>query len=143
MRDNLLIHLDVGPSGAILRTLLGLAFALALRAWAPGAGLAGASGALLVLLFGVKAFAVVARRLAGASARVKAEWERRRKLARYHDSYQWRKLTWFGVGILAAGLLGPRARWELALGAGCLASGLIAEGFWRRLGVPGPPKVAA
>ena len=54
------------------------------------------------MLFGVKLFAAVARRAVRTSPAVAAHWEWRRNLARYRDSYQWRKLVWFGVGILAA-----------------------------------------
>jgi hypothetical protein len=143
MRDKLLLHLDVGPSGAFWRAALGLLFTLGLRSMLPAASLPAAAAALLALLFCVKAGAVVLRRVAGGSPEVAAAWTWRRSLARDHDSYQWRKLTWFGLGILGAGLLGSVAPWEHALGGACLLAGLVAEPFWRVKRLPLAPPVRA
>jgi hypothetical protein len=144
MREKILLSLEVGPSGAVLRTAGGLLFALALRRALPSAAPATAAAVLLAVLFGVKVACAVARRFAGGTPRVHAVWEWRRNLARLHDSYQWRKLLWFGAGILAAGVLaGPRASWELGLGSACLASGTLGEVLWRRKGIAlAPPQRA-
>ena len=40
---------------------------------------------------------------------VKAEWARERLLAKRFDSYQWRKLLWFGLGLVAHLLIAGRA----------------------------------
>ena len=143
MREKFLTSLDVGPSGAILRVVAGLLFTVALRRTWPAAGPGFAAAALLVLLFGVKVATAVLRRFAGATPRVQAVWGWRRNIARWRDSYQWRKLVWFGAGILAAGLLGPRGGWELPLGVACLGSGAAAELFWRRKQLPLEPPVRA
>ncbi len=141
MLQRLLPALDVGPAGAALRILLGLSFAVLLPRVAPGLGVAGAALALAALLVGVKVFTAVARRFVGAGPAVRAVWEKRRLLARYHDSYQWRKLTWLGAGILAALATGAEAGWHAPLGWACLGAGLAAEVAWRMLGVamPTPP----
>jgi hypothetical protein len=142
MKDTLLLHLDVGPAGALWRVALGLLFTLGTRASLPQAGHARTAAALLGVLFLVKVLAAVGRRLTVVPPGVSAAWTWRRALARDHDSYQWRKLVWVGLGILAAGLLAPpRAPWELGLGGACLLSGLVAEALWRRKGLPSAPPV--
>ena len=142
MKEALLLHLDVGPAGAALRIALGLAFALAVRALLPQAGLVAAGGALLATLFGMKVAGFVGRRASGASPAVQETWRWRRTLASHHDSYQWRKLVWVGLGILLAGLAGPRQPWEAGLGALCVAAGAVAEAVWRRKGLPISPPAA-
>jgi hypothetical protein len=136
MYERFLLHVDVGPAGASLRFMLGLAFALAVRRVLPADRWVVAAIALGVVLFGVKAGAAAGRRAAGATPRVKAAWEWRRNLARFHDSYQVRKLLWIGAGILAAEwVFGPRAGWEAGIGWACLAAGAVAEAWWRRKGL--------
>lgn len=142
--DRLLLALDVGPLGALWRTGCGFLFLPALARLWPAAGPGRGLFALLALLFCIKAAAAVARRVAPASAAVRAAWEWRRGLARHRDSYQWRKLAWFGLGICAASAAGlGRFGWGWALGGACLGSGLLAEVAWRRLGLgvnPPAPK---
>jgi hypothetical protein len=130
--DRLLLALDAGVGGALWRAVLGAGFVLALRALRPHAGALLAVAALLALLFAVKAGAAVARRAVPASPRVRAAQEWRRNLARVHDSYQWRKLLWVGLGMLAAAADGEGAAWELPLAAACTAAGGAAEVVWRR-----------
>ena len=133
MIERVLLNLDVGPSGAILRVALGAALVFALHLLVPGVGLAASAGSLAAMLFGLKAFAAVARKVLPATPAVRAHWEWRRNLARYYDSYQWRKLVWLGVGILAAaGASRPQGAWEIRLGAACILSGALAEVAWRR-----------
>ncbi len=141
MLEKLLLNLDVGVGGAILRVALGaiLVFVLGLF---PGVSSVAAAGSLAFLLFGVKLVTAVARRLVPASAAVRSGWEWRRSLARHYDSYQWRKLLWYGSGILVmAGVTDTRAAWEATLGAACVLSGAIAELLWRRKGLTSVPSV--
>jgi hypothetical protein len=135
-----MMSIDVGAAGAVLRIALGAALVLLVRSLFPGAGLGGAVAALALMLFGVKAFAAVARRVVPTTAAVRAHYEWRRNLARFHDSYQWRKLVWFGIGILVAGgAAPPRGGWEVPLGAACVLGGALAEAVWRRKGLPLTP----
>jgi hypothetical protein len=125
--------LDIGASGALLRILLGILLVTAVEIAHPEAGCWMMSALLLVMLFAVKVIAAVARRVVSPSALVQAHWEWRRDLARNYDSYQWRKLLWFGVGIMMGGALrwpGTRTQW--VLGAVCFAAGGVAEILWRR-----------
>ena len=95
------------------------------------------------LSFVPKVVAAVARRLVPATAVVRAHWAWRRDLARNHDSYQWRKLVWIGVGLLLGAALGvPGTRVQWVLGAACLAAGGAAEAFWRRQGIGLAPPAA-
>jgi hypothetical protein len=137
--ERILLDLDAGVPGAALRVAIGAAFVLGLRALRPGVSLAGSAVALAVVLFGLKAFAAVARRLVPATPAVRSRWEWRRQLARYYDSYQWRKLVWFGVGILVAAAASPGQGPELRLGVACLVSGALGELAWRRTGLGPKP----
>jgi len=140
MIERVLLNLDVGLSGAILRVALGAALVFALHPLVPGVGLAASAVSLAVMLFGLKAFAAVARKVLPATPAVRARWEWRRNLARNYDSYQWRKLVWLGVGILAAaGASRQQGAWEISLGTACILSGAIAEVAWRRKGLTTVP----
>ena len=139
--DKVLIKLDVGVPGALLRIALGLLLGASLEAVHPGAGLWSTSAWLLAALFAVKVIAAAARRFVPASAVVRSHWEWRRNLARYHDSYQWRKLVWLGVGLMIGGTIGwPETQAQFGLGGVCFAAGAVAEVLWRRLGLSLAPQ---
>jgi hypothetical protein len=141
--DKLLLNLDIGPLGALARVALGAAFAVVFGAWRPGARPGTAAAALAAVLFGLKAATAVARRLVPAPPLVRAHMEWRRNLARLHDSYQWRKLLWLGLGMVAAAAaLGRTDGWELPLGAACVLGGVAAEVVWRRKRLPLSPPTA-
>jgi len=141
MLERTLISFDVGVPGAVLRIALGFLLMPALqrlrldpRPWTVVA-------ALLVMLFAVKVFAAVGRCVVQATNVVRQHWEWRRNLARYHDSYQWRKLVWVGIGLLIGAVLGsPGTTIQWVLGAVCCMAGGAAEVLWRRqqLGVTPP-----
>jgi hypothetical protein len=131
--EKVLINLDIGAPGALLRVILGALLVPAVEVVHPQAGPWILSAALLVLLFALKVIAALARRRFSASALVRSHWEWRRKLARYYDSYQWRKLLWIGVGIMISAALGwPGTRAQWVLGAVCTAAGGVGEIAWRR-----------
>lgn len=138
MIDSFLLHLDVGPLGALWRAAAGLAFAYAFSWVLPDAGGWMAVAGLAGLLFAVKAAAAVGRPFV-KSPRLREEWVWRRMLASNYDSYQWRKLLWYGLGILVArSLAGTSSAWEIPVGLGCVASGAVGELAWRHLGVVRP-----
>lgn len=142
--DQLAVRLDVGLPGALLRTGLGAAVALAVRLgpWRPSVW----ASALLLLaaLFGLKALSAVARRALRVTPEVQAHWDWRRDLARRHDAYQWRKLFWVGVGVLLGAAPGGAGAEALGrLGLACVLVGLMAEVVWRRKGLSlEPPRKA-
>jgi hypothetical protein len=88
----------------------------------------------LAVLAAVRAVPAVLRHALPFSSELKAHWFRQRVLAKRYDSYQWRKLFWFGVGLTSyvvmfdrGGLVGG------ALAAVCLAAGALGFVFWRRV----------
>ena len=136
MRDTILLGLDVGVPGALLRAALGGGVVWAVHARGREGGLLLGLAALLAALFGLKAAAAVARRVFPLSPAVRAEMEGRRGLARVHDSYQWRKLAWVGLGMVAAAAgLEAASGWAARLGGACMLSGAAAEIVWRRKGL--------
>lgn len=65
---------------------------------------------------------------------VKAEWARERLLAKRFDSYQWRKLLWLGLGLVAHLLIAGRAlAVPSILALTCLVGGGLGTLRWRRL----------
>ena len=96
----------------------------------------------LAVLAAVRIVPAVLRHMLPWPADVKAHWFRQRALAKRHDSYQWRKLLWFGLGIAAYVALFDRGgRVEQALALICLVSGALGLLVWRRVG-PGVPGAA-
>lgn len=134
MIERLLIGFDVGWPGAAYRAALGFAFLLAFRGPLGQVGAGAGVAAFLLMLFCLKAAAALLRRLVSAPPAVKATWERRRFLARHHDSYQWRKVLWFGVGMAAGVALGGAPSWGPALAVAGVAAGLAGEAYWRLRG---------
>ena len=134
--EMILGNLDIGIPGALLRIGLGLLLVPAVEAVHPETGLWLLSALLLAGLFAIKLIAVAARRLVPASATTRSHWEWRRNLARYYDSYQWRKLVWFGIGIMIGSALGwPGTTTQWILGVVCFVAGICAEVLWRRHGL--------
>jgi hypothetical protein len=140
--------LDAAPIGVLIRIGLGY---LVVPAWSSiiGAGRTAAGWSIIPFLFLVLAMVRLVpglvRRLPLFSDAVRAIWAERRQLARKADSYQWQKLLWIGLGLLAYSLLSHRSFPALtALTCGCLVSGVLGLGFWRqrslRLKVAGASK---
>jgi hypothetical protein len=133
--ENVLISLDIGGAGALLRMVLGVLLVAVVEAAHPETGLWMLSALLLGMLFAIKLVAAAARLVVPASPRVRSHWEWRRTLARYYDSYQWRKLLWYGVGIMMGGALAwPATSAQWILGIACTVAGGVAEALWRRHG---------
>jgi hypothetical protein len=131
--DKIYVDLDIGISGAVLRVALGIRVVRVVAVVNPLADAWTMSAYALAMLFGAKAFAAVLRRIVPASTVVRTHWEWRRTLARHYDSYQWRKLLWFGIGIMMADApRWPHTTAPLALGLACIAAGVAAEIVWRR-----------
>lgn len=142
MLQSILQSLDVGVAGASFRMALGFFFVPAFVALTPDTKPPTMIAALIGVLFLVKVIAALGRRIVPASELVRTHWEWRRDLARHHDSYQWRKLLWVGVGLLLGAALGfPGLPIQWILGGACVLAGSAAEIFWRRLALPlTPPK---
>jgi hypothetical protein len=88
---------------------------------------------VLVLLV-LRLLPSVVRRVVPFPTELTAEWSRQRFLAKRFDSYQWRKLGWFGLGLAASVLIGNAARLVPSLLAvACLVGGGLGVLRWRFL----------
>jgi hypothetical protein len=97
---------------------------------------------LLVLKFGLG----VVRRFFPASSELNSAWRERRMLGKAYDSYQWRKLVGYGVGLLAF-LFGSGRGQNPAtyFAAGCVVAGIVGAVCWqrRRASLQAPTPVTA
>lgn len=89
---------------------------------------------LLVVLLAMRVGAGVARGVLPFSPAAKQAWAARRTLGKEYDSYQWRKLMGFGLGMVGYLALqrqpNPKA-WVVA--AVVLAAGFVGSLFWWRV----------
>lgn len=84
---------------------------------------------LMALRFGP----AILRAVLPLSEGVKAVWAERRRIAKRFDSYQWRKLIWFGAGLAAyVAWSGSVTQPGIALTVFCLVGGGLGEMTWRR-----------
>ena len=67
------------------------------------------------------------------STEAKTAWSERRQIAKQHDSYQWQKLFWIGLGLLPYAFLSevPRIN-EIVLTLFCLIGGMMGLLIWHR-----------
>lgn len=134
-KERLLLKLDEGAFGALYRSFLGFTIIPAYDF------LFGNSGSgwmiipfLLVVLFGLRVGLAVVRKFVSVPADVAEIWAVRRRTAKYYDSYQWRKLTWIGVGLgFYLALSGDYRAINVALTLFCLFSGIAGMLIWRRV----------
>jgi hypothetical protein len=93
----------------------------------------------LAVLAAVRIVPAVLRHVLPWTPDLKAHWFRQRAVAKRYDSYQWRKLFWFGLGIAAYLALFDRGgRVAPALALICLVSGAFGLLVWRRVGRGAP-----
>lgn len=55
---------------------------------------------LLAVLFSLRVIPAIIRRLIPFSLGIQKIWSDRRQIAKRHDSYQWQKMFWVGLGLL-------------------------------------------
>lgn len=88
----------------------------------------------LLVLLGIRLVSTLGRRVLPFRDDLRARWARQRLLAKQFDSYQWRKLLWFGLGLAVyLGLAGRAPAVPTALAFGCLLAGGIGALRWRRI----------
>ena len=131
--DKVLLSLDVGPIGALYRTLIGFAAIPAVRL------LLGSGGSdwvlvpffLFVLLL-LRVGCAVVRKVVPFSAELQEAWSVRRRHAKLYDSFQWRKLIWIGAGLACYVVVSGRyLPVQIALSVFCLITGAGATLRWR------------
>jgi hypothetical protein len=133
--ERFLVELDSGPSSAVSRVALGLCIPPVFRALSGGADRIWIDLALfLALLIGLRVGPAVLRKVLPFSAEAKQIWFNRRQIAKRHDSYQWQKLFWVGLGLLPYAVAGGGLRTgEWVLTAICLIGGGAGLLIWRRI----------
>ena len=142
--ERVLLSLDKGYSAIGLRTAYAFIVTALFDAVFPSASWIGLVAVQILAMFGLRFFGIAFRRGMRFSETTLETWTIRRKLGKYYDSYQWRKVTWIGLGILLYVSLFARARSDfLILAVLCIAAGAIALLTWRRVAADQPkPKPA-
>jgi hypothetical protein len=132
--ERVLVSIDSSPWSAISRVALGLGIPPVLRVLPGGGNRVWIALALLAgLLVVLRLVPVVLRRVLPFSLEAKEIWAERRNIAKQHDSYQWQKLFWIGLGLLPYAFVGDGLRGgELALTGICLLGGGAGLLFWSR-----------
>ena len=137
--ERFLIGLDSGPWSAISRVALGLGIPPVFRALSGGRDSVWTSLAVFIgLLVALRVVPAVLRHALPFSVEAKRMWAERRNIAKLHDSYQWHKLFWIGLGI-GLGLLpydvtgGGLRDSELVVTFISLLGGSVGLLFWRRV----------
>src|SRR5262245_33572808 len=130
-----LVRLEDPVGSAVYRAAIGFLM-LPSAAWLGADGSAAALAAyFLITLFAIRAVPAVLRKLLPFPPAVLRVWATRRFIAKRHDSYQWKKLLWIGVGMLAyAAYAGRGNAVSLVLSGACLGAGLAGTWVWRTRG---------
>lgn len=138
--ERFLVDFDSGSSGAVSRVALGLCIPPVFRALSGDADTVWIDLALfLTLLVGLRVVPAVLRKLLSFSTEAKQIWFDRRQIAKLHDSYQWQKLFWIGLGLFPyAAVNGSFRPGERVLTAFCLIGGGIGLVLWRRINTASP-----
>jgi len=86
----------------------------------------------LCFLIALRVLPAVLRKLLPFTREARAIWIERREIAKRYDSYQWRKLIWFGTGM--ACYVAISGAWDGIVGAltaFCIIGGGLGFVFWR------------
>jgi len=88
------------------------------------------------MLLGLRLIPAILRKVLPFSEQTAAVWAEQRMMAKRFDSYQWRKLFWFGLGAMLYGILSGRFGVALTiLTAFFLISGALGYLVWQRTAV--------
>jgi hypothetical protein len=131
--ETLLVGLEEGAVGALLRATIGFATRPAVDAvmgrsagdWALVPGVA-----MIVIL--LRLVPLVIRKLVPFSSRAQEIWWNRRQMAKRYDSYQWQKLFWMGAGMALYAAVGDAVRVpDIVVSATCIVAGSVGLARWR------------
>jgi hypothetical protein len=88
----------------------------------------------LCVLLAVRIAPIIVRRLVPFAADLQTQWCEQRTLAKRYDSYQWRKLAWYGLGLSGyVAVFGRINGIPAFLALFCVVSGGLGELAWRRV----------
>lgn len=132
--DAMILSIDGPAGGAVWRAVAGCVTAALQCHYLESRGhTVSLLGVALVVLLMMRVGAAVLRRIVPASPTVKAAWASRRLAGRRYDSFQWRKLLGFGLGVVAyQSAASTCARDAVVTGFVIVVAGLLGEFFWRR-----------
>lgn len=132
--NRLLLAIDGARGGAVLRVALGACISFLNQGICGGeCGAVLPVITLVGVLLALKVVPVFVRRAIPFPKDVQAEWEKRRRLTKQFDSYQWRKLFWIGLGMSVASSMGVAGSSTFALALWCLAAGSAGLLIWHRI----------
>jgi hypothetical protein len=133
--ERFLISLSSMPWSAVSRVALGLSISPALRVFSGARTSVWAAVAFFFgILFLLRAVPAVMRHILPFSIQAREIWERRRRIARQYDSYQWQKLFWIGLGLLSyAAIVDGLRNDELVVTLFCLIGGGAGLLFWHKV----------
>lgn len=134
--EQLLVRFDSGAWGAAYRMVLGFCIPEGLRLLSGGRDQVWLSLVLFMgFLIALRVGPAILRKILPFSPEAKDIWFQRRQVAKLHDSYQWQKLFWIGLGILAFAAAGGSLRaGEQAVMLLCLVGGAAGLLIWHRSG---------
>lgn len=132
--EQVLVDLDGGAGSRLSRVALGLGIVPAFRALSGGNDSAWMFMALFFgLLVALRLVPAVLRHALPFSTEANAIWAERRNIAKQHDSYQWQKLFWIGLGLLSyAFMAGDLGQGELIVTLMCLIGGGAGLLLWHK-----------
>ncbi|NVN87185.1 MAG: hypothetical protein HXX15_13980 [Rhodopseudomonas sp.] len=133
--ERFLVGLDGPPWSAVWRIALGLSLPPLFRAFAGGHDRFWTDLALFLgILVALYTIPALLRRVLPFSVEAREIWSTRRRIARRHDSYQWQKLFWIGLGLLPYAMIGNGFdRGESLIALLCLIGGSVGLLLWRRI----------
>lgn len=133
MLEEFLVRLDSGKWSVVSRVALGFCIPPVIRALSGGEQILISLAWFVALLIGVRVLPAVLRLVLPFSREAKDIWFQRRQIAKLHDSYQWQKLFWIGLGLLAYAAIASGLRaGEQAVMLVCLVGGAAGLLFWHR-----------
>lgn len=132
--EQVLVELDSGAWSRLFRVALGLVIVPVFRALSGGNNSAWIFMTLFLgLLVALRIVPAVLRHALPFSAAAKAIWAQRRQIAKQHDSYQWQKLFWIGLGLMPYTFLGRGVgQGEMVVTLICLIGGGAGLAIWHK-----------
>lgn len=132
-RERPLLLLEQAPFGELYRVVIGyLIFPVFLHLPGVAEPTWGLILWFLAILLSLRVGPLLLRKALPFSDEILGIWSERRRMAKRFDSYQWRKLLWFGLGMSIYLVLAERApRWGVALAVFCIIAGGVGQLIWR------------
>jgi hypothetical protein len=134
--EQFLVRIDSGSWSPASRMVLGFCIPEVLRLLSGGRDQVWLSLLLFMgLLVALRVGPAIVRMILPFSREAKDIWFQRRQIAKLHDSYQWQKLFWVGLGIVAFAATGRGLHaGEQVVMLLCLVGGAAGLLIWHRSG---------